>query len=332
MTVTPDLLRRVSLFGELLEAELVEIMGCFTEVRVEPGEFLYEEGNAATDACFLLEGELEAVKALPGGGETQLGLIAPGAMIGEMALVAGGTRTASVRARRRSEALAVSYYFFHAALNQMSVPAFKILRAVMQTMVARLGEVQERILIQWGCDGYVPGPAMAGPPEPSGEAASFDYRPFLPILPCFKNFDEGEIDGILAEGELLEMPRGGFLFREGAPPGASYLVLRGAIEHSVMRDRRYQLAVLGPGRLSGSQAAIGKTPHVCDARVRSDALLLRFGPAAFDRLFLGDETCCLKFQNLISADLLLQLRASANLLAQLVSQSYAAGEPRARSL
>lgn len=332
MTVRAEILRRIPMFDTLLDNELLEIESCFTERQIGAGDLLYREGEDATSACFLLDGELEAIKALPGGGETELGAISPGKMMGEMALVAGGARTATVRARGDSNVVEVSNYFFHAALNQMSVPAFKILRAIVRAMIGRLDELQGRILDEWDCGAFIPSSAGGTPEEPARERISFEYRPFLAVLPCFEDFNEGEIDSVLSMGETMEVPRGEFLHREGYPPDTAHLVLRGAVERSVMRDRRYQLATLGPGRLCGGNPLIANKPHTSDARVRAQALLLRFEKAAFEGLFQGEDTSCLKFQNLISADQLMQLKAADNLLAQLVSRSYMSRTPRSRSL
>jgi CRP-like cAMP-binding protein len=332
MTVTPELLRRIPMFDDLQDAELIEIMSCFNEAHVAAGEQIYLEGEAATNACFLVDGELEALKALPGGGDTVVGTIVPGGMIGEMALVAGGARTATVRARCPSTVIKVSYHFFHAALDQMSVPAFKILRAVIHTMTQRLGELQTRILEQWDCEPFIGSVADPSTDQVAHLAPSFDYRPFLSVMPWFETFEENEIDDVLANGELAEVPRGAFLYREGTPPGSCFLVLRGAVERSVMRDRRYQFSVLGPGRLCGGNALIAKTIHLSDARVRSEALLLRLEQADFRSLFHGDASYCLKFQNMVCANQLMQLKAADNLLALLVSQSYVLNEPRIRSL
>jgi CRP-like cAMP-binding protein len=332
MAVTPDLLRRIPIFDDLLDSELEEIMGCLTEVHVAPGEVLYEEGQAAKSACFVVEGELEATRSLPGGGKTVVGTIRPGSMLGEMALVEKGTRTATVRARRPSTVLTVSYHFFHAALNQMSVPAFKILRAVIHVLIGRLDELQDQIFKQWDCDTYMPSSAQQAPKETESLPPSFTYRPFLGILPCFENFSDDEIDEVLAKGDVLEMSLRDFVHREGSAAETAYLVLRGAIERSVMRDRRYQLAVLGPGRLCGGSALIAKRPHTSDARIRSRALVLRLDSKGFEDLFSGHETSCLKFQNLIGGDQLEQLKAANNLLTQLVSQSYMSNEIKSRSL
>ena len=97
MRITPEILLSVPLFADLDEIELVQVMACFSLQKLVQGETLYAEGARATTACFIVNGELEAVTALPGGGEAVVGLISPGDMIGEMALIAGGARTATVR-------------------------------------------------------------------------------------------------------------------------------------------------------------------------------------------------------------------------------------------
>ncbi len=327
MTVTPELLKQIPMFSDLQEAELVAIMGCFTEASIAAGETIYLEGDAATSACFLIEGELEALKALPGGGAAQVGTIGPGCMIGEMALVAGGTRSATVRAITSSTVLTVSYHFFHAALDQMSVPAFKILRSVIHSLTGRLEELQGRILEQWDCEAYsLPSHASApesGLPGASPERAqSFNYRPFLPVLPFFASFTESEIDLVAARAKVVELQRGEFLFREGAPVEACYILVHGATENSVIRDRRYQLSICGPGRLCGANAMIRGTSCNSDARIRSAALLLGFDKPAFEGLYLGETTECLKFQNTVSINQLQELKTADNLLTTLVSQNH----------
>jgi CRP-like cAMP-binding protein len=327
MTVTPELLKKIPVFNDLHEVELTQIMGCFSCVSVPAGETLYSEGESATSACFLIDGELEALKALPGGGDALVGVIGPGNMIGEMALMAGGFRTAKVRAKVDSTILAVSYSFFRASLDQMSVPAFKILRRVIRSLTARLNELEKRIIAQWDCGTYSPRPTGREPRTPpldqvSSGSYSFDYRPFLPIIPFFEDFDENEIDRVLERTTVLEVPRGDFLYREAEQARSCYVVVRGAIENSILRDRRYQLSVLGPGRLCGANDLIEERPHSWDARVRAGALLLTFDRAGFESLFRGESTECLKFQNVIGNNQLMELKAADNLLTMLVSQAH----------
>ena len=89
-----------------------------------------------------------------------------------------------------------------------------------------------------------------------------------------------------------------------------------------MRDRRYQLSVLGPGRLCGANSLIGSQVHHCDARIRSDALVLRLDADNFTALFNNAGIEALKFQTQVSHNQLLELKAADNLLTALISQSH----------
>lgn len=326
MTITPDILKGIALFSDLDDVELLQVMGCFSLVNVAAGEILYGEGEQATSACFVVDGELEAVTALPGGGEAVVGTIGPGELIGEMALLAGGSRTATVRARIDATAVSVSYAFFQAALNQMSVPAFKILRRIVRKLSTRLEVLEEKIFTAWDCGGYRPsatrGQAGSALAENAARAPSFDYQTFLPITPFFEEFEAEEIEQVRARAQVLEIPRDDYLFREGGETDACFIVVRGAVDSSIMRDRRYQLSVLGPGRLCGGNSIIENKPHRSDGRVRSGALLLAFDSGNFQSLFDGNTIEALKFQMMVSRNQLLELKSADNLLTSLVSQAH----------
>lgn len=323
MTATLGQLRRIPILGDLEERELATIAGFFSDASVATGETVYAEGEEAGSACFLVDGRLEASKALPGGGATRLGVIETGSMIGEMALLTGGTRSATVTALSQSRILTVSRHFFHAALDQASTPAYKILRSVVASMATRLEGLRGRILEQWGCEACDPPSSAPAPRErKTVPATSFDYRPFLPVIPFFSGFTDDEIDRLLASAGVLELAAGEFLYREGTPADDVFIVVRGALEASVVRDRRYQLSILGPGRLCGANSQIAGTARTSDARARSAALLLSLDQTAFRALYRGAASECLKFQRMISVDQLKALRVADNLLSTLVSQNH----------
>jgi CRP-like cAMP-binding protein len=327
MTITTEVLKKIPLLADLEEAELFQVMSCFSVRDLATNEILYAEGAKADSACFVVEGELEVVTALPGGGEAHQGFIGPGNLIGEMALVAGGSRTATVRACTNVVLVSVSYAFFQAALNQMSVPAFKILRCIIQSLSARLERLEGQIFDAWDCGGYNPADSHhhdAGLPEAYDKSPtiSFDYGPFLPVTPFFEEFEDAEIKQILKVGRFLEVSSNEFLFREGRNANTCFVVIRGAVDNTIIRDRRYQLSVLGPGRLCDINSMIGGKPHRCDSRVRSGALLLVFDKENFQMLLHGTTIESLRFQVMISRNQLLELKSATNLLTSLVSQAH----------
>jgi len=327
--VTLQQLKKIPMFSALPDTELAGISSCFTEERIAAGQNYCLEGDPASSACFLISGDLEVLKALPGGGAARITRLEPGTMIGEMALVADGARTATVRATRPSTVLSVQREFFNAALDRVSVPAFKILRSVIHDLAVRLDDLQERILLQWGCEdcGLSVHGAGAGRANPEagqevGESRSpsFELRPFLAVIPFFNSFTGCEIDRLVDAAGVVELSRGEYLFREGEPARACYVVVRGAVETSVVRDRRYPLSVLGPGRICGTGSLVTHRQRTNDTRVRSAATLLEFDQSSFERLYVGDAPECLKFQRVVSENLLRDRKAADNLLSTLLSQ------------
>src|SRR4051794_8467082 len=68
------------------------------EVRFAPGEVVFREGEPSRAVLFVREGEVEVAKAA-GTGEVVLGTVGPGEFAGEMGVVEGRPRSATVRAR-----------------------------------------------------------------------------------------------------------------------------------------------------------------------------------------------------------------------------------------
>src|SRR5690349_7569689 len=68
------------------------------EVRFAPGEVVFLEGEPSRAVLFVREGEVEAAKEA-GTGEVVLGTVGPGEFAGEMGVVEGRPRSATVRAR-----------------------------------------------------------------------------------------------------------------------------------------------------------------------------------------------------------------------------------------
>jgi signal transduction histidine kinase len=95
--IPDDPLARVSLFAGLAPAELARIRGVATEVALTTGATLMAEGDPGDALYLVLEGDL-AVTTRAGAGEVPLTTVGPGAVQGEIAVLEGGVRRATVRA------------------------------------------------------------------------------------------------------------------------------------------------------------------------------------------------------------------------------------------
>lgn len=82
------------------------------------GETLIKEGDHPGDAYITHNGILEVFKHTGGGTDAKIAEVAPGALVGEMALLTGFARTATVRARGPAEVFVLTPKDFHMLLHE----------------------------------------------------------------------------------------------------------------------------------------------------------------------------------------------------------------------
>ena len=100
----PTLLRRVQLFADLTQGELEQLASISTELKVLPGEVIIQQNTTGTEMYIIAEGEVEVfIEGL--NNSRRLVLLGEGQVIGEMALIDQGYRSASVRATKRGAKL-----------------------------------------------------------------------------------------------------------------------------------------------------------------------------------------------------------------------------------
>ncbi len=108
------LLASVPLFGELTEDELTTLAAGLARVELPAGQTLIEQG-AAGDSMYLLGEGLLHVFVDGGDGELKVGATEPGSFVGEMSLLTGAPRAATLRAASTSLLWEVT----HDALDQL---------------------------------------------------------------------------------------------------------------------------------------------------------------------------------------------------------------------
>src|SRR5690606_41153917 len=73
----------------------------------------------------------------------------------------------------------------------------------------------------------------------------------------------------------ISVAAGETLFREGDPPGPAYLIERGTLEVSALRDgEQMVLGTLGPGDLLGEMALIDQAPRTAAVVALEDCTLM----------------------------------------------------------
>ena len=126
----PGELRKIALLAELPDVRLEELARQGRELILEPGDYLFREGEEATFLSLLLEGELETTRTV-GGDELPLIHHEPGGFLGAISLVTGGVYGGSTRSVGVSRLFLLEPEAFRALL--VSEPA--VFTAVMDVFV-----------------------------------------------------------------------------------------------------------------------------------------------------------------------------------------------------
>ena len=71
-------------------------------LALEPGELLFQAGDPGDAVYVVVDGEVEVRNSTPDGRDVRLVALGPGALVGEMAALDGGPRSADVAATRRA--------------------------------------------------------------------------------------------------------------------------------------------------------------------------------------------------------------------------------------
>jgi CRP-like cAMP-binding protein len=127
-----DHLASIRLFSSCNRKELAKIAKSTDELQVEAGKVLTEEGRSGHEAFIIIDGE--ATVEIGGREVARLG---PGRQFGELALLDGGPRTATVVAATDMKLLVISQRAFFSLLDEVPGLSRKLLTQ-MATIIREL--------------------------------------------------------------------------------------------------------------------------------------------------------------------------------------------------
>ncbi len=139
-----SLLERVPLFAELSGHELGRIAAVAVPRSFPPGVRVFHEGDTS-DACYIVRsGDLRVTREHSDGRAIALATLSSGDIFGELAMLDGGARSASVETLADSELLALPAGDMRRLLSAHPDIAVKLIVA----LVRRLRETNERVARQ----------------------------------------------------------------------------------------------------------------------------------------------------------------------------------------
>jgi CRP-like cAMP-binding protein len=126
-------LKRVPLFARMGSRELERLAALADEVEVGLDENLTKQGELAHEFFVVLDGRLTVLD-----GRRPINQLGPGDFFGEIALLDGHTRTATVRADGISRLLVIGHREFHALMDEFP----SVRAAVLAALADRLRAVE----------------------------------------------------------------------------------------------------------------------------------------------------------------------------------------------
>ncbi|HZZ94928.1 MAG TPA: cyclic nucleotide-binding domain-containing protein [Usitatibacter sp.] len=265
-----------NLVEKLSEGDRARLFALGRSRVVEAGGELVRQGTAGDCLFIVEEGEVAVVRALPGDEEEVLIVAGAGMILGEMSVLDGGMRAASLRAVGRCVVRVVGIGAFEALTLHGGEAGHRLLRSVAAMVHERLDAtcaagdgscsiVPAGASLEWsGADRYVAG--------------------LLGVLPAFASFDAADREALVPRLRVAELRRGEeVVLPHGDAPGVT-MVLRGALSPwlddevgpDIMRP------AVGPGWFVDYAWALGLGHGTRRWRARSPTRLLRLDAELFE--------------------------------------------------
>jgi CRP-like cAMP-binding protein len=266
-----------NLLDTLSEDDRARLLAAGRERVVEAGEEVVRQGSHGDCLFMVIEGELAVVRGMPGDEEKQLATAKPGMVLGEVAVLDRGARSASLRATRRSVLREIGLGAFEALTLYGGDGGWRILRAV-------AASVHERLAATRRIEGAVPRGATLSP----GAALRWSTPPapalaVLESLPAFEGLDTRDWEAMLPHAAIAQVERGTDLVLPDASIAGAVIVLRGALSPWLEDGSGPEVTMptAGPGGFVEHALALGLAPEHRRWRTRTRARLLRLDAGLF---------------------------------------------------
>jgi CRP-like cAMP-binding protein len=237
-------LPRLPLFSDLSREAFVELASQCRLRRFAPGEAVIEEGGVGASFFVIGSGSVRITKRRPEG-EKVLARLKEGSFFGEMALLSGSPRAASVVAAEPTELLEISAQLLSNLLRRYPGVAAVLKRFCRERLLANV----------------------------------------LTLSPLFAQFSGEERRRLFARFKARAALPKERILEEGRPSDGLYVVLTGAFEVTKAQgDQQQKLALLREGDLFGEISLLTKGPATASVIAVGRATLLKLSREAFNEL------------------------------------------------
>jgi len=127
-----EILGRVEIFSRCKRGDLKTMARSCQEVTFQAGETLCRQGERGVAMFVIVAGKVRIVEDMPDGGSILLGHLGPDAVVGEMAVVDGEERMATVIAEETTSCLTLTSWDLKAAIRERPAIALDMLLTVVR--------------------------------------------------------------------------------------------------------------------------------------------------------------------------------------------------------
>jgi len=145
-----EILKKIPLFKFCSNQDLIKLFNLMQKVSFNEGDLVFRRGDVG-DALYLIrEGEVEVLAVAPdkdADDEDVVSVLGVGELFGEMALVEGEPRSATIRCKSPSKLLRLPKSYFEELVHKDHELAYKIYRPLTAILSRRLRETTERLAV-----------------------------------------------------------------------------------------------------------------------------------------------------------------------------------------
>jgi len=243
-------LKSTDLFSGMPDPILEEIASVIKPVDFEAGQVVMQKGDLADCLYLIREGSFHVISQNQNGENVLLNTIACGKSAGEIALLTGEKRTATVIAGEAAQTYQLSKPDFDQFKNQNPQVFDQVTKAIVKRLQqAYLGAV-------------------------------------LHTLNILEQLDEPVLRDLEQELELILVPGGDVLVRQDEDSDAIFIVINGRLKVSKhdASGTEFELSEMGRGQTIGEIGLITGGKRTATAIALRDSLLARLSQQSFDRL------------------------------------------------
>ncbi|NJN80490.1 MAG: cyclic nucleotide-binding domain-containing protein [Anaerolineales bacterium] len=128
------LLRQVPLFADLSPIDLQQIAKLSSEHHAEAGEVVFEEGEIGEEMYVIVHGEVKVMIRQSDGTEKEIAKRKIGDVLGEMSIISGEPRSASVIAAEETHFLCLDKKTFESLMRERPEVGFAVMRVLCQRL------------------------------------------------------------------------------------------------------------------------------------------------------------------------------------------------------